>query len=737
MDAPVAHDLFEFEGFRLDRRGGGLFRADGITPVAVGSRALDVLGVLVSRPGELLSKQAIMQAVWPGMVVDEKNLTVQIATLRRVLDDGRTDRGCIQTEAGRGYRFVAPVTRKERDGLPAADPFPPASRDVTASPPVGDAPTSGRQAPWRLRLTAAVAASGILLAGIFVALAWTGGWIGREAPPPRLSIVVLPFQDMDDDPSNDYLADAITDDLTTELARIPGAGVIARDSAYTYKGKATDVRQIGRGLGVRYVLEGSVRKIGSILRVNVQLVSAETGAHLWSDRFDEEIGQLAAGQQLIVARLSDTVGISMVEIEDARSQRERLTNPNSFDLILRARSLNHLTPNPRRNSEQLALYERALLLDPLSTFAMAKIAYFLTDAEWRGPGSMQRAGQLLDRARGLEPRSAVVLDSTVYWLRSAGRCAEAIEAAEDAIQIDPNRLRTYTGVYNELAVCKTRVGHAEEELALQAQVDQLNPRSSFKFSRYRHMGFAALMLGRDQDAIAFFQRSLVLNPETSANRWTHQMMAAAYARTGQTEEARRSLSAADRLWPYLTVRGVSPEELSSPVYVQQMRNYQAALRLAGARDHADEDADFGVLADGSLRSEIAGRTPTEAPGARTIRTAELASLLADARPLVIDTVLNSWGRSVPRAVGLRFSGLGGSFADEAQDRLRRKMTELTGDDINRPVVAVGWNSERFDGRNLALRLSALGYTRVYWYRGGREAWEVAELPETELEVQEW
>jgi len=350
---------------------------------------------------------------------------------------------------------------------------------------------------------------------------------------------------------------------------------------------------------------------------------------------------------------------------------------------------------------------------------------------------MQRAGQLLEQARAMEPRSPVVLNSLVYWLRLKGRCREVIEAAEHAIRIDPNRLRIYTGVYNELAVCKTRVGHAQEELALQAHVDQLNPRSPYKFTRYRHMGFAALMLDRDQEAIAFFQRSLALNPENSANRWTYRNLAAAFARTGQMDEAKRALSEGDRLWPYFTIRGVYPEELSSPVYVQQIRNYQAALRLAGARDHADEEADFGVPADGSLHSEIAGHTPTEAPRAKTIRTAELVMLLANVQPLVIDTASNSWGSSIPGAVGLRFSGLNGSFTDDAQDRLRRKMGELTRGDLDRPIVAVGWNSERFDGRNLALRLAALGYTRLYWYRGGREAWEVAELPEKKLVLQEW
>jgi len=141
------------------------------------------------------------------------------------------------------------------------------------------------------------------------------------------------------------------------------------------------------------------------------------------------------------------------------------------------------------------------------------------------------------------------------------------------------------------------------------------------------------------------------------------------------------------------------------------------LRLAGTRDHADEDADFGASTEGSLHGEVAGYTPVAAPGARMIRTAELVPFLADVRPLVVDTVSNSWGRTIPGAIGLKFSGLGGSSADEAQDRLRRKMVELTRGNLNQPVVAVavaasGWSSERFDGHNLALRLVALGYTNV-------------------------
>ena len=173
------------------------------------------------------------------------------------------------------------------------------------------------------------------------------------------------------------------------------------------------------------------------------------------------------------------------------------------------------------------------------------------------------------------------------------------------------------------------------------------------------------------------------------------------------------------------------------MYAEQIKLFQAALRLAGERDHADEHADSSATPDNALHSETVGHTPTDAPGARTIQTMDLSRLLAVSRPLVVDTMSYWWGVSIPGSVGLKYAGSGGILADTTQDRLRIKMHELTACDFKRPIVAVGWNAERFDGRNLALRLVALGYTNVHWYRGGREAWEVAGLPEAEIDVHGW
>jgi adenylate cyclase len=733
MDALKSSDILQFGPFRFDRRGGLLLRCtdgDRYLPVTIGSRAIAVLAALTERPGDLVSKDEIMRAAWPGTIVEEGNLTMQISTLRRILDDGSEAGSCIKTVSGRGYRFVLPVSRLD---VPLTD-------DPSTS--VHDTAVARSRIWWRRWLTAASGTIAIVAA--VITIMWLDGWPARTLSPPRLSLVVLPFENLGADPTDDYLADGITDDLTSDLSNISGARVTARESAYTFKGKPLDVRRIGEALGVRYVLEGSVRRIDDTLRVNVQLTSAESGLHLWSDRFDERVNNLNAGQEQIVMRMRDGLGISLVEIENARSLRERPTSPDAFDLVLRARSIRNLPWSPQRIMEARALFERALVLDPNSTDAMAGIAYSLTDAAtahgWGRYEDMERAGRLLAKARELEPASGLVLNNYVYWLRTVGRCPEVMELAEQALQTDPNRMRVFTGIYNELAVCKVWAGHAEEALALQAEADRLNPFSPFKFNRYHQMGWALLLLGRVPDATTFLERAIAMNPNDQfGRRW----LAAAYALGGRLEEARRCLAEVNRLWPYDTARGFRgyscPRGLSPNIVCStaQMEKFQDAMRQAGLRDHADEEADFGVPADGNLHSEVAGRTPMSAPGATTIRTAELARFVTDRRPLVINAVTDLRVLSIPGSVGLAFSGLGGSLTDEAQDRLRSKLWDLTDGDLHRPIVAVGWNSESFGGRNLALRLVALGYTRVYWYRGGREAWEVAGMPETDVDLQVW
>jgi adenylate cyclase len=327
--------------------------------------------------------------------------------------------------------------------------------------------------------------------------------------------------------------------------------------------------------------------------------------------------------------------------------------------------------------------------------------------------------------------------TTGFLLRVQGRCTEAILAYQRVLDRYPNSASAYSGIGD----CLTRLGRAEEAIPMLEKMIRLDPRSPNLWIRYDHMSVAMLLLGRNEDAIAWTQRALAANPNSPPRMRAYYTvrLAAAHVQLGHPNEAHRLVAEANRIWPYDTVRSHYPGDLSSRAYSGRFERYLILLRLAGLRDHADENADFGVPSDDKLfeDDDLAGLTPTTAPGATTIRTADLERFLTERKPIVIDPMLNSWGRSIPGAVGLKDAGWGGSYADAMQDRLRRKMTDLTSGDRNRPIIAVGWNSERFDGRNLALRLVALGYTQVYWYRGGREAWEVNALPETEVATTPW
>ncbi len=697
---------FRFDGFRLDRRG-GLSRqheSGGLEPVILGSRALDVLTALVERNGSVVTKQELMNAAWAGVAVEDSNLAVQISALRRILDQGRVGASCIQTVIGRGYRFLPAVTVQSDASITAVAAL---SANSTGSQAASVQP---RDAPT-------------------VTTPKSAG-----ADPPRLSIVILPFQNLSGDRSEDYLADAITEDLTTDLSRVPGMFVIARQSAYMYQGRALDVRRVGEELGVRYVLEGSVRKLGDVLRVNAQVIATETGAHLWADRYDQQLTDPGAGQDAIVGRLGQVLKVALTDVESARGKRERPTNPDAFDLIIRAESIGLHPMGPRENAERRALLEHALRLDSTSIVAMARLALTLIRYATIGD-EFERAARLIADAAAINPNHLDVLSATGFLLLHSGRYSEAISAYQRLLDEYPNSPFAYA----QIGICLIPTGQAEEAILMLERAIHLDPRGEFSWSRYERLGFALLMLGRDEEAIIWTQRALAAHPNDSAfNRAQYNLrLAASHARLGHSDAARRALAEANRIWPYDTVRTHAPEDPSNRVYAAQMERYQAALRLSGHRDHAEEDADFGVASDDRLHQDLAGLTPRTAPGATTIPTGELERLLIQRKPIVIDALEHSWGRSIPGAVGLKRVGWGNSVSDSMQDRLRRKMRSLAGDDFSRPIVAVGWNSERFDGRNMALRLVALGYKNVCWYRGGREAWEVACLPETELAIQEW
>ncbi len=373
MDALAAADIFLFQGLRLDRRGGVLFGHDqqGVfAPIAIGRRALDILGVLVERPGDLISRDDIIEAVWPGRTVEDSNLNVQVAALRRILDHGRADGSCIQTVSGRGYRFVAPVTRVE----PAAPPASTGSRGTIAEDGQPHGPSAGAAAP--------------------------------TPAAPRMSIVVLPFANMSDDRDQQYFADGITEDLTTDLSRIAESFVISCNTAFTYRNKRVDTKQIGRELGVRYVLEGSIRRTSSQIRVNAQLIDAETDGHLWAERYEGDTSNIFALQDEITRQIAVALDLELTGVEAARP----IEHPDALDYFLRGRAARLKLPSRESWAEAIDLFERALALDQRSAaaqsyLAITLVARVLDNVTDTAASDIARAEVLARQALAALPRS--------------------------------------------------------------------------------------------------------------------------------------------------------------------------------------------------------------------------------------------------------------------------------------------------------------------------------------------
>jgi adenylate cyclase len=328
MKMSASSEIFLFGEFRLDRMSGGLFRRDAngvFVRVTIGSRAGEILGALVERRGDIVPKEEIMGAGWPRTVVAEDNLFVQIAALRRILDAAQPGESCIQTVIGRGYRFVAPVIR------------------VEATPPLISSSISSNRG----------GGPGAEMGG--------GASLAAGLPTPNQpSIAVLPFANLSGDPEQEYFADGMVEEIITALSRIRWLFVLARNSSFAYKGQAIDVKQVGRELGVRYVIEGSVRKGGNRVRISAQVIEAETGAHLWADRFDGSLEDVFDLQDRVASSVAGVIEPELQAAETARSASRRTSNLSAYDLYLRAYAMS-FTYQLR---QALALLEEAIARDP-------------------------------------------------------------------------------------------------------------------------------------------------------------------------------------------------------------------------------------------------------------------------------------------------------------------------------------------------------------------------------------
>ena len=399
-----------------------------------------------------------------------------------------------------------------------------------------------------------------------------------RAGPPRLSMVVLPFANLGGGPEQEYFVDGITESLTTDLSRISGVFVIARNTAFAYRGKPVDVRQIGRDLNVRYVLEGSVQRSGERMRVNVQLIEAETGAHLWADRFDKPVAELFGMQDEIVARIANELSGQIVSVEARRA--EKASNPDLLDFWLRGLDWINRGINPESLLKARECFERAHEIDADNVNAilglvMVEVISTRMRASDRDAERLGVAEAMTLRALAAEPRNATAHYCLGLILLFTRRAEQGIAELEQALALDPNLAFAHA----QIGFAKAVLGHADETEAHVMEALRLSPRDYGAYVWCDFVGIANMMLNRDAVALSWCRKAVEANRTYPMARFH---CAAALALCGRTEEAVLEAKDGLKLTPNFTIRRYRDDALSdNPTYLAQRLRILEGMRLAG------------------------------------------------------------------------------------------------------------------------------------------------------------
>jgi TolB-like protein/Tfp pilus assembly protein PilF len=522
---------FTFGSFVLDTETGTLLKAG--EPVPVGYRAFRLLTAFVERPNEVLTKRSLMDATWEGTVVEEANLSVQVAILRKHLGSSTSGAEWIATIPRVGYRFAGDVERGD-----------------TITPHIASTELQRNAAEDGRFATRPPAGSG----------------------PP--SVAVLPFNNLSSDPEQDYFADGIVDDIITALSRFRSLSVVARNSSFTYKGRAVDVRDVARDLGAGYVLEGSIRKSGGKLRVNAQLVSGSSGDHVWAHTFDGPLEEIFDVQDRITAGVAALVAPS---IEKAELQRARLERPGSlavYDLYLRALA-RFEARTPQDNAAGLELLDRVIALDPDYAPALALAAHSRAHRITMGwpayrnddrETALDLARRALDRAG--DDGTAIARCGMVMLF--VGRDFDrGVSLLDRAVAINPN---------SEVAVTNAGLAHVMGGSLDKATEYCLRAIDMSLHQTIAMTGLADISIysGRYEEAIEWATRSMASNPNFNGTYWA---LISANALLGRSAEAARWLALLREMSPNVTLSSISRGvDTKDP---RRAEAYKQGLRLAG------------------------------------------------------------------------------------------------------------------------------------------------------------
>jgi adenylate cyclase len=543
------HVVFRFEGFALDLTRGLLSADDRELPLR--PKSFEVLRYLVENAGRLVAKDELMQAVWPHVIVTDDSIKQCVREIRVALGDA--EQRMIKTVPRRGYLFAAPVSSPQIGEAGSASVVPPPTTAVPERDPIKKTAPAGPSTRWRFLAA---------LAGVALVVA-VGAWSWFQSRglslPDRPSIAVLAFANMGGNPQQEYFSDGIAEDLITSLSKFPNLFVIARNSSFSYKGRQIDGKEIGRELGVRYLVNGSVRRDGERLRVTTQLVEAATGKQLWGDRYDREPTGLFAVQDDIVQKIVGTLVAHITNTELERAMRKPPETLAAYDYYLQANALMKKIHRESRGETIAAarqLYERSLAADPQYAPALQGLAHTYVTA-WQEPtgyapiASEYRQRATLDRAQ-LLAQTAVELDGNLaearatlgFILRWQYRHNESNAEFERAFALNPNLA---DGRFGNML---NHQGRAHEAIDFMKSIMRLDPFHPAVYFQY--LGNAYYLIGRYDAAIELLRTGALRMP---GYRPVFVWLAAAAAQLGRVDEARAAAAEVLRLQPDFTVSG--------------------------------------------------------------------------------------------------------------------------------------------------------------------------------------
>ncbi len=502
--------MLQFEGFTLDFARNSLRAAD--RDVQLRPKAVEVLHYLVENANRLVTKEELIQAIWPNVIVTDEVLTHCVSEIRQAIGDSQQN--IIVTVPRRGYRFTAPVLRVTTSAAVPPQPALPTEPTGTDSGPRSQSPLLDRP-----------------------------------------SVAVLPFANLSDDAQQDYFSDGISEDIITELSRFSELLVIARNSSFQYKGKAVDIRQVGRELGARYVLEGSVRRGGDRVRITAQLIDAETGAHRWAERYDREVRDVFAVQDEVARAIVATLAAHVNRAEIERAMLKPPAAWEAYDYYLRGAEAFFLHSNSFTKAslhDARRLFKQSLAIDPGYARAAAMLsathirAYIEPfDGDYLSPAALDRAIELAEAAVRLDPRLPQARAQRGYVLIWKRQHDVAIAEFERAFALNPNFID------HRFAIALIYVGEPARAIEVLEANMRLDPFASPNYS-YGVMGIANYTLKHYEEAVRCLRECTLRLPHLQVS---HVWLASAYAQLGKLEEAKKEAAEVLRINPGFTIEG--------------------------------------------------------------------------------------------------------------------------------------------------------------------------------------